>query len=251
VTVPNGNPNPFQQPSPDDHGDGNIWTGLWPRGKVVAGSDQVLPDGSISMKWWWWRGVEGDLKIVGRRLDGSSPPLGAIIPAGYGSTGFQATSLIFPREGCWEVTGSVGPHRLTFVTIATKACSESEARELVNSFLAAFNDGEVGKLDKLVSTRAFVWWSTDAPGQRIQADARERSTLVAYFADRHLHKDHLVLESFRFNGQSGQFGNFEFELLRSANDAVSAMPYVGKGAFDCLNPPYALSVWSMAWNPHP
>jgi hypothetical protein len=120
-----------------------------------------------------------------------------------------------------------------------------------NRFLAAFNDGDVGELDKLVSTNAFVWWSTDAPGQRIDSDARDRSTLIAYFADRHLHQDRLVLETFRFNGQSGGLGNFEFTLLRSANDGAPRTPSVGKGAIDCMRTPRALSVWSMARNPHP
>jgi hypothetical protein len=121
VTVPNRSTPPGEKPSTGDHGDGSLWTILWPAGKVTATRDQVLPDGSIQMKWPWVRGVEGDLQITGRRLDGSSPPLGAVIPDGYGSTGFQASILIFPREGCWEVTGTVGTHSLTFVTIAIKA----------------------------------------------------------------------------------------------------------------------------------
>jgi len=70
------------------------------------------------MKFGWTRGegVRGKLKIHGRRLDAAAPPLRARIPDGYGETGFQATALIFPTEGCWEVTGEVGETRLTFVT---------------------------------------------------------------------------------------------------------------------------------------
>ncbi len=68
------------------------------------------------MKWAWYRGVRGRLSIQGKRLDRSSPPLRADIPEGYRDTGFQATALIFPTEGCWEVTGSVGESVLTFVT---------------------------------------------------------------------------------------------------------------------------------------
>jgi hypothetical protein len=78
-------------------------------------------DGSLSMKFPWWRGVRGKLIIEGRRLDASAPPLRASIPEGYGDTGFQATALIFPTEGCWEVTGKVGETRLTFVTRVVKA----------------------------------------------------------------------------------------------------------------------------------
>jgi hypothetical protein len=70
------------------------------------------------MKFGWTRGegLRGKLKIHGRRIDASAPPLRANIPDGYGDTGFQATALIFPTEGCWEVTGEVGETRLTFVT---------------------------------------------------------------------------------------------------------------------------------------
>jgi len=123
VTDPNGSTPPGEQPSPDQHGNGQIWTGLWPEGKVVfepGGPGQVLPDGSLGMKWWWWRGVEGQLMIEGRRLDAPAPPLRAEIPEGYGEIGFQAAGLIFPSEGCWEVTGSVGEAELTFVTLVIK-----------------------------------------------------------------------------------------------------------------------------------
>jgi hypothetical protein len=124
VTVPNGSTPPGEQPSPDQHGNGQIWTGLWPEGKVTFepdGPGQILPDGSLAMKWWWWRGVEGQLTIKGRRLDAPAPPLQADIPEGYGETGFQAAGLIFPSEGCWEVTGKVGEAELTFVTLVVKA----------------------------------------------------------------------------------------------------------------------------------
>jgi hypothetical protein len=62
----------------------------------------------------------GKLTIHGKRLDASAPPLRADIPEGYGDTGFQATGLIFPTEGCWEVTGKVGQTSVTFVTRVVK-----------------------------------------------------------------------------------------------------------------------------------
>ena len=123
VTAPNGSTPPGEQPSPDQHGNGQIWTGLWPEGKVVfepGGPGQILPDGSLAMKWWWWRGIEGQLTIEGRRLDAPAPPLQADIPEGYGEIGFQAAGLIFPSEGCWEVTGRVGEAELTFVTLVVQ-----------------------------------------------------------------------------------------------------------------------------------
>jgi hypothetical protein len=95
--------------------------GLWPEGTIVfrsGGPGSVGPDGALAMKFGWTReeGLRGKLKIHGRRLDAPAPPLRADIPDGYGETGFQATALIFPTEGCWEVTGEVADTRVTFVT---------------------------------------------------------------------------------------------------------------------------------------
>src|SRR5215472_1876623 len=94
--------------------------GLWPDGTVVftpGGPGSTEPDGSLSMKFPWWRegGIRGKLRIHGRRLDALAPPLRAAIPDGYADTGFQSAALIFPTEGCWEVTGEVADTRLTFV----------------------------------------------------------------------------------------------------------------------------------------
>ena len=95
----------------------------WPAGTVVfkpGGAGTVLPDGSLSMKFGWQRGVPGVLTIDGRRLDAAAPPLRAHIPTGYGDIGFQATGLIFSTPGCWEVAGHVGNASLTFVTRVVK-----------------------------------------------------------------------------------------------------------------------------------
>ncbi len=123
VTKPNGNTPPRERPGGRHHGGDGLWTVLWPDGTVVfrpGGSGFVQEDGSLSMKFPWWRGREGQLRIEGRRLDGSAPPLRARIPNGYGATGFQATALIFPTPGCWEVTGRVEEANLTFVTLVVK-----------------------------------------------------------------------------------------------------------------------------------
>jgi hypothetical protein len=88
-----------------------------PQGTVVADRDHVLPDGTIEMKFPWWRGsaAHGELSIEGRRLDASAPSLQADIPAGYGEDGFQATGLLFPTVGCWEITARSGGAQLTVV----------------------------------------------------------------------------------------------------------------------------------------
>lgn len=63
----------------------------------------------------WIRPSGTQLVVVGRRLDREAPPLQSVIPCCY-PTGFQASGLLFPTEGCWEVTGTAGSSKLTFVT---------------------------------------------------------------------------------------------------------------------------------------
>lgn len=124
VTIPNGSTPPGERPSPTHHGNGELWTALgWPDGAVVfrpGGSGFVLRDGSLQMKFPWWRAVEVPLAIEGQRLDASAPPLRAHIPRGYGPSGFQATGLIFPTPGCWQVTGRAGDATLTFIVNVVK-----------------------------------------------------------------------------------------------------------------------------------
>jgi hypothetical protein len=114
-TVANGSAPPGEAASERHHGNGRLWTVLWPGGVVRPDPAWVQADGSIRVKFPWWRGVEGALAISGRRLDGDAPPLVAEIPAGYGTIGFQATSIVFGTPGCWSVTGRVATTSLTFV----------------------------------------------------------------------------------------------------------------------------------------
>lgn len=117
VTPPNGSLPPGETVnSPDYLGNGELWTALWPDGKVIMESHNVEADGSYSMKWGFIRGVTGPLIVEGHRLDADAEPLRADIPEGYGDSGFQVTGLFFPTTGCWEVTARVGDSSLTFVT---------------------------------------------------------------------------------------------------------------------------------------
>lgn len=128
VTLPqsasgsNGSATPSARPDLR-YGSEALRTELWPNGVVRVLSSNVQPDGSLKMKFPWWRGerVRGELSIEGRRLDGSAPPLRSEILQGYGDRGFQATYIIFPAEGCWEVTGRAGNASLTFVTEVVKS----------------------------------------------------------------------------------------------------------------------------------
>src|SRR5580704_8756247 len=99
-------------PGPYAHGNGKLWTVLPLDGKLVMPPD---PDGSISDKFMWWRAVRGALTIEGHRLDAPAPAAVPYIPRGYHDTGFQASGITFPTEGCWQVTGKAGDSKLTFV----------------------------------------------------------------------------------------------------------------------------------------
>jgi hypothetical protein len=120
VTIPGG----ITQIEPGFYGTKELaFAGAWRDGTIVfkpGGAGFVLPDGSLSMKFGWQRGVRGALRIDGRRLDATAPPLRAHIPNAYGDIGFQATALIFPTPGCWEVTGRVGNASVTFITKVVK-----------------------------------------------------------------------------------------------------------------------------------
>ena len=122
VTLPHGD-----VPDGFDYGDRSLAVALWPRGRLLAGRRpdgsswaEIAADGSIEAKLGWWRGAAGQLTIQGSRLDAPAPPLRADVPAGYGSTGFQATGLTFPTVGCWKVVGRVADARLTFVVLVRK-----------------------------------------------------------------------------------------------------------------------------------
>ena len=93
---------------------------MWPHNVVIATPDFIDADGSVWMKWPCWRGVEGTLRITGRRLDGTAPRLKAYLPD-YGKSGFTPSGISFPTEGCWQVTGAEGDTKLTFVTLVLKA----------------------------------------------------------------------------------------------------------------------------------
>ena len=134
VTLADAEQCPTTQPSPrptgaqsgffgwgSAHGNERLWVGgLGTDGVIVADIRWVEADGSIGIKFGWWREVAGKLTITGRRLDASAPPARGDIPDGYGTTGFQASGVWFPTEVCWEVTGQMGTTTLTFVTFVIK-----------------------------------------------------------------------------------------------------------------------------------
>ncbi|MBL8063103.1 MAG: hypothetical protein JNK32_08805, partial [Anaerolineales bacterium] len=117
VTPPNGSLPPGESVESELYlGNGELWTALWPDGKVYMEAHNQEADGSFSMKWGFVRAVAGPLTVEGRRLDAEAEPLRAFINDSYGDSGLQILALIFPTTGCWEVTARVGESSLTFVT---------------------------------------------------------------------------------------------------------------------------------------
>lgn len=124
VTAPNGVMAGSDQVDRWGYGNQQISTsGIWPGGTLVfkpGGGGFITRDGALGMKYPWWRGVRGQLKIEGRRLDAAAPPLRSEVNNGYGDIGFHASYVIFPTPGCWEVTGRVADASVTFVTRVVK-----------------------------------------------------------------------------------------------------------------------------------
>jgi hypothetical protein len=86
--------------------DRSIWAG-WDAVRMVAG-----PKGN---KVLWIRPQGTQLTVSGRRLDAEAPPATATIPCCY-PTGFQASGLAFPTEGCWQISARARTSELTFIT---------------------------------------------------------------------------------------------------------------------------------------
>lgn len=92
--------------------DRSIWASAWWAGQAES-QLRLSEDG---FKVGWFRPEGTDLQIAGQRLDAQAPPLETHIPCCY-PTRFQATGLIFPTEGCWEVTAKAADSELSFVVL--------------------------------------------------------------------------------------------------------------------------------------
>ncbi|MGN6380912.1 MAG: hypothetical protein ACTHNU_18310, partial [Gaiellales bacterium] len=92
------------------------------RGLVIVPPGDISRRGSLRMKFMWWRG-RGARGLL--HISGSEIASGRAIHArtfGYGYSGFNASSIFFPGQGCYRVTGTAGRSELTFVTLV-RTCS--------------------------------------------------------------------------------------------------------------------------------
>ena len=128
-------------------------------------------------------------------------------------------------------------------------CTPQGVRQVVERFIDAFNRGDIAQLDRLVSQQQFVWYATDAPGQRLNAEAYDRENLMAYFAARHRQREHLVLNSLDVTFTNGSRGGLWAHLTRSADDGLPPTRYSGKGEVQCSTMPSSLTVWAMGRSP--
>ena len=87
---------------------------IWASASWTRDSERHLRVGDRGVKVGWFRPAGAPLEITGQRLDAPSPPLVATIPCCY-PTRFQATSLLFPTGGCWEITAKAAASVLSFV----------------------------------------------------------------------------------------------------------------------------------------
>lgn len=126
-------------------------------------------------------------------------------------------------------------------------CGARHTKTTVVSFLRDFNRGAPNRLNREIAREPdFIWYSVSGePGQRLNEQATDRSSLIPYFKARHAHHEHLSLTSFTFNGRHGGYGNFQYRLMRQADDLADGTPvlYVGKGALSCRIG--RIAVWSM------
>jgi hypothetical protein len=279
-TSPNGG-NPPGQQSRTSHGNGKLWVELWPHGIVRATEANMRADGSIAVKFPWTRGVRGKLAITGRRLDAEAPSIRAEIPNGYANTGFQASGIIFPTAGCWEITGRVGDVSLTFVTEVVKppgakksidgqlvsqqirvsrdtsrgprACQPEHVGRLVADFFAAVNRGEADRVTEFF-TPGLGWYSVTEGNPNNGGRhfvAYKPSRLQKYFGDRVSRNERMYLVEIDVAYErAGNLGHVAYNLLRSADDLTEyAAEAGGKGAIDCEGG--RIVVWSMGQGPKP
>jgi len=90
--------------------DRSIWASAW----WTEDEEYHLRVSEEGVKVGWFRPAGAVLEITGQRLDAQAPPLETHVPCCY-PTRFQATGLILPTEGCWEVTAKAADSELSFV----------------------------------------------------------------------------------------------------------------------------------------
>ena len=112
VTIPNGS-TPVPESGPGWHGNAHLWVGL-PLDGVLRINPALIDDkGYLSDKMVWYRREIGaPLTVIGLLV--TDPTVTATIEMiPYPQQTVQPIGITFPREGCWEITGTVPSGSLT------------------------------------------------------------------------------------------------------------------------------------------
>jgi hypothetical protein len=143
------------------------------------------------------------------------------------STGLLVTSVAF---------ASVHVSARASATRPQPGCAARAPRAFVTNFLAAFNRGDLRRIDRLVAPRRlFRHYTISAgPGERVGADARSRSTLIEYLAARRGHSEQFLLTWFAVSRRLPGSASFRFDLVRSADDFAPERLYRGSGMISCV-----------------
>jgi hypothetical protein len=114
---------------------GNAGLSTWATSPVVfkpGGPGCVAPDGSLLIKWPWWRGIRGQLAVTGRSLDGLPGVVrAAYVP--YGETGFQSTAMVFPGAAAGRSPGR-SVQRASRSSFSWRKLRKARPRAARNSF---------------------------------------------------------------------------------------------------------------------
>lgn len=99
-------------------GSDGIWIPLPSDGRVTWGT------ATSASKFPIWLTTSGVVTATASRIDGPTPPgvtaqFNGADPSGQGP-GFNASGVVFPENGCWEVTYRAGDGSLKFVVNVTR-----------------------------------------------------------------------------------------------------------------------------------
>ena len=108
-------------------GTDRLWTGL-PANGTWRGLGHYTPNDPTfrqKMQWWrqgydWHTEPKPKLKVTGKRLDATAPPLIAEANNVIGPPPSMMVGINFPTLGCWEITGRYEDDELTFVVWLAK-----------------------------------------------------------------------------------------------------------------------------------
>jgi hypothetical protein len=157
-----------------------------------------------------------------------------------------SSSVLVFVAGCQGLPGAT-----TGSPGTSNPCSTNDVRQVVVRFIDAFNRGDIAQLDQLVY-QPFSLYATNAPGERLNAQANDRDNLMAYFAGRHQQHEQLALISMDLTYSNSSKAGFWFRVMRSADDGLPPTRYGGKGGVQCATVPISLTVWAMSpepWSP--